>query len=187
MSRLDGKRGRFNPDYETDKILGAMDAWQAVDGDWADYYRFDEANSEMDDVYDEPTGNGLVYLSAQRIQSMHIEHVEGANEDSENGFYYNDDAALIVSFSKVLQAGMDYADIMTGNYMKDRVVYDRKVFRVRQISIRGQMQRRDIVVAISTTQVKPDELVWDSQFADWAPGGAFTTNGPPNTIGGGTQ
>lgn len=187
MSRLDYKRGRFNPDYETDKILGAMAGWQAVDGDWADYYRFDPVNSQIDDVYDEPTGNGLTYLKPVRIQAMHVEHVEGANEDSENGFYYNDDAALIVAFDRVLQAGMDYADIMTGNYLKDRLVYDRKVFRVRQISIRGQMQRRDIVVAISTTQVKPDELVWDVQFSNWAPGGAFTTNGSPLSYGGGTQ
>lgn len=187
MSRMDYKRGRFNPDYETDKILGAMAGWQAVDGDFADYYRFDPANSQMDSVYDEPTGNGLVFQAPVRLQVMHAEHVEGANEDSENGFYYNDDAAFILAFDKMLQAGMDYADIMTGNYIKDRVVYDRKVFRVRQISIRGQMQKRDIVVAISTTQVKPDELVWDTQFAQWAPGGAFTTNGPPLSVGGGVE
>jgi hypothetical protein len=187
VGRLDYKRGRFNPDYETDKILGALEGWQSVDGDWADYFRFDPVRSEIDEVYDEPTGNGLVYLPPVRIQAMHVEHVEGSNEDSENGFYYNDDAALIVAFDKVLQAGMDYSDIMTGNYLKDRVVYDRKVFRVRQISIRGQMQRRDIIVAISATQVKPDEMVWDTQFADWAPDGPYTTNGPPNTFGGGTQ
>lgn len=184
---MDYKRGRFNPDYETDKILGALAGWQTVDGDWADYYRFDSVNSQMDDVYDEPTGRGLAYLQPVRMQALHVEHVEGANEDSENGFYYNDDAALIVAFDKVLQAGMEYADIMTGNYLKDRLVYDRKIFRVRQISIRGQMQRRDIIVAISTTQVKPDELVWDAQFAQWAPDGAYTTNGPAFTIGGGTQ
>lgn len=177
MSRMDYKRGRFNPDYETDKILGALAGWQVVDGDWADYFRFDPTRSEIDEVYDEPTGNGLVYFPPVRIEALHVEHVEGANEDSENGFYFNDDAALIVAFDKVLQAGMDYADIMTGNYLKDRMVYDRKVFRIRQISIRGQMQRRDIIVAISATQVKPDELVWDVQFKDWAPGGAYTTNG----------
>lgn len=184
---MDYKRGRFNPDKETDSILQALQGFQEVDGDWADYYRFDPVRSEMDEVYDEPTGNGLVYQDPVRLQCIHVEHVEGANEDSENGFYYNDDAALIVAFDRMLQAGMDYADVVTGNYIKDRLVYDRKVFRVRQISIRGQMQRRDIIVAISATQVKPDELVWDVQFANWAPDGPFTTNGPPNTFGGGTQ
>jgi hypothetical protein len=37
MSRLDYKRGRFNPDYETDQIFDALAGWQTVDGDWADY------------------------------------------------------------------------------------------------------------------------------------------------------
>lgn len=133
--------------------------------------------SQIDDIYDEPVGQGLVYNPPVRIQAQHVEHVEGANENSENGFYYNDDAALIVSFDKVLQAGMDYEDIQTGNYLKDRVVYDRKVFRVVQISIRGQMQRRDIIVAIATTQVKPDELVMDTQFADWSVDGAYSLVG----------
>ncbi len=187
MSRLDYKRGKFNSDYETDKILGALSGWQVVDGDWCDYYRFDPYHSEIHDVYDEPAGNGLIYFPPFRIQTLHITHVEGANEDSEYGFYYNDDAELIVAFDKLLQAGMDYADIMTGNYLKDRIVYDRKVFRVQQMSIRGQIQRRDIIVSISTTQCKPDELVMDTQFAQWAPGGAYTTNGPVTQIGGGTQ
>lgn len=177
MSRLDHKRGRYNPDFETDQIFNALAGWQEVDGDWADYYRFNAGLSQIDEVYDEPVGQGLVYYPPVRIQAQHIEHVEGSNENSEYGFYYNDDAALICAFDKVLQAGMDYADISTGNYLKDRVVYDRKVFRVIQISIRGQMQRRDIIVGIACTQVKPDELVMDAQFANWAPGGPFTLQG----------
>jgi hypothetical protein len=180
MSKLDYKRGRFNADYETDKILGALDGFQTVDGDWADYYRFDSEHSEISAVYDEPAGNGLLYYPPVRVQAIHITHVDGANENSENGFYFNDDAFLTVAFDKVLQSGMDYADIMTGNYLKDRVQYDRKIFRVTQISIRGQMQRRDIIVSIAVTQCKPDELVMDTQFADWAPGGAYT-------LWGGTQ
>jgi hypothetical protein len=177
VSKLDYKRGRFNADWETDKILGALEGFQVIDGDWADYYRFDPDRSEIHDVYDEPTGAGLIYQPPIRLQAIHITHVDGANEDSENGFYFNDDAFLTVAFDKVLQAGMDYSDIMTGNYLKDRVQYDRKIFRVTQISIRGQMQRRDIIVSIAVTQCKPDELVNDTQFAAWAPGGAYTTNG----------
>jgi hypothetical protein len=163
--------------YETNDIFNALAGWQSVDGDWADYYRFNPGLSDIDPIYDEPVGNGLVYNPPVRIQAQHIEHVEGANENSENGFYFNDDAALIVAFDKVLQAGMDYEDIKTGKYLKDRVVYDRKVFRVVQISIRGQMQRRDIIVAISTTQVKPDELVNDTIFKEWSPGGLYTLQG----------
>lgn len=179
MSKLDFKRGRWNADYETDQILSALDGFQAVDGDWADYYRFNPDLSDISDVYDEPAGNGLIYYPPVRIQAIHITHVDGANENSENGFYYNDDAFLTVAFDKVLQSGMDYADIMTGNYLKDVVQYDRKIFRVTQISVRGQMQRRDIIVSIAVTQVKPDE-VSSQMFYNWAVDGAYT-------LWGGTQ
>jgi hypothetical protein len=174
MGKLDWKSGRFNNDYETDQIFEALDGWQAVDGDWLSYYRFDEAHSEIDDVYDEPTGNGLIWLPYIKLQVLHNTHVEGGNEDSDKGFYFNDDLEIKVAFNKYIQAGMTRADIQTGNYLKDRCVYDRKVFRIKQISILGQMQTRDIIVAISATQLKPDELVMDTQFAAWAPGGAYT-------------
>lgn len=177
MSRIDYKRGRFNPDQETDAIFGAMRGWQSVDGDWVNYFRFDEAHSEIHPIYDEPTGGGLMWLAPVRVEALHVTHVQGANEDSDRGFYYNDDLDVTVPFDLFIQAGMSMADIDTGNYLKDRVVYDRKVFRIKSISIRGQMQQRDIIVGITGTQLKPDELVWDQQFAQWAPGGAMTLQG----------
>lgn len=157
-----------------------MRGWQSVDGDWVAYYRFDDAHSEIDPIYDEPTGNGLKWLTPVRVGALHVTHVEGANEDSDRGFYYNDDLDVTVPFDLFIQAGMSMADINTGNYLKDRVVYARKVFRIKTISVRGQMQNRQIIVGIAGTQMKPDELIWDQQFADWAPDGAFT-------LWGGTQ
>lgn len=180
MSRVDYKRGRFNPDFETDQLFQGLRGWQSVDGDWVNYYRFDEAHSEIHPVYDEPVGQGLRWLPPVRVEALHVEHVEGGNEDSDRGFYFNDDLSVTVPYDLFIQAGMAKADIDTGNYLKDRVGYDRKIFRVKSIAIRGQMQQRDTIVGISGTQLKPDELTWDPQFINWAPGG-------PNTIQGGTQ
>jgi hypothetical protein len=36
------------------------------------------------------------------------------------------------------------------------------------VQVLGQIQQRDIIVAIDATQVKPDELVNDIQFAQYA-------------------
>lgn len=154
-----------------------MRGWQSVDGDWINYYRFDEAHSQVDPIYDEPYGAGLRWLEPVRVEALHVTHVQGGNEDSDRGFYYNDDLDVRVPFDLFIQAGMSMADIDTGNYLKDRIVYDRKVFRIKTIAIRGQMQQRDIIVGITGTQLKPDELVWDQQFADWAPDGPFTLQG----------
>lgn len=177
MSRLDYKHGRWNPDSETDAILSAMRGWQSVDGDWVAYFRFDQAHSQVHPVYDEPDGDGLRWLAPVRVEALHVQHVEGGQEDSDRGFYFNDELSVTVPFDLFIQAGLSRADVDTGNYLKDRMAYDRKLFRIKQISIRGQMQERDIIAQIEGTQLKPDELVFDKQFQDWAPGGAWTIQG----------
>jgi hypothetical protein len=174
ISRLDAKRGRYNPDKETDIIFQAMSAWQGLDGDWIAYYHLDEAKSQIDDVYDEPTGAGLVFHAPVRVEVLHSTDTRGGNEYGDKGFYTNRDLDVKVMFDKFIQAGMSLADIDTENYLKDRVAYDRKIFRVTQIAIEGKMQERNIVVNITGTQLKPDELVLDSVFADWAPGGPYS-------------
>lgn len=173
MSRLDYKRGKFNPDWETDQIFQAAAGWQSVDGDWIAYYRLDEARSAIDDVYDEPTGTGLVFHKPVRVEVLHNTDVRGSNEYGDKGFYTNRDLDVRVMYDKFQQAGMSKADIDTERYLKDRVVYDRKVFRVTMIAVEGQMQQRDVIVSITGTQLKPDELVMDSVFSDWAPGGPY--------------
>ena len=171
MARVDRKRGRFNNDQATDNILEAMRGYADNNGDWVAYLRFDPLSTVMDDVYDEAIEGGLRYLAPVRMQCLHVTHVEGGNEDSELGFYYNDDLDATIAFDLFLQAGMSMADIQTGNYLKDRVIYDRKLFAVKQLAVQGQVQQRDIVIGLSATQIKPDELVNDAQFAAWSLGG----------------
>lgn len=148
-----------------------MKGWQSSFGDWMGYYRWNPELTIMDPVYDEAVGDGLIYYPALNLPCMHVTHVEGGNEYGEYGFYYNDDLDAIIPFDQFIQCGMSLADIATGNYLKDRVFYDRKLFRVTNLSIRGQIQERDIVIALTATQLKPDELVNDVMFAEWSLGG----------------
>jgi len=177
MARVDRKRGRFNADQATDSILHAMRGYAENQGDWITYYRLDPDATVMDAVYDEAIGQGLLYRPPVRMQCLHVIHVEGGNENSERGFYYNDDLDAKIAFDLFLQAGMSVADIATGNYLKDRVLYDRKLFRVTQLAVEGQIQERDIIIGLSATQLKPDELVNDTQFAAWASGGPNDAEG----------
>jgi hypothetical protein len=75
---------------------------------------------------------------------------------------------VTLSFDQIKKMGLDKMDLNTGNYLKDRFVYDTKVFRVTRIEIMGQIQQKDIIVSIDATQVKPDEMVNDIQFAQYA-------------------
>lgn len=174
MGRLDWKKGRFSADQETDRMFKGMRGWRDVSGDWLDYYRFDAAATQIDPIYDEAVGQGRVYKPPVRIPCLHVTHIEGENENSDTGFYYNDTLSATIAFDQFVGVGMDYADIRTGNYLKDRLYYDQKVFRVIQLAIRGQIQQRDIIVGLDATQVKPDELVDDVLFSQFASIGADT-------------
>lgn len=177
MSRIDHKRGRLNADQATDKIFQAMRGYAENNGDWIWYYRFNEAATVMDPVYDEAIGDGMIYFEPVRVQCIHVNHVEGANEEGDTGFYYNDDLDASIAFDLFVQAGMTMADIQTGDYLKDRVGYDRKLFAVNQLAVQGQIQERDIIIGLSASQLKPDELVNDVQFAAWSQGGPNDVEG----------
>jgi hypothetical protein len=168
MSRMDWKQGRFSADQETDRMFKGLRGWRDVNGDWLSYYRYDAENTEVDPVYGESLGSGRIYKAAVRVPCLHVTHLEGGNDNAPYGFYTNDDLDATVAFDLFIQMGMTYADIETQNYLRDRVIYERKVFRVTNLGIRGQIQRRDTIVGLTATQCKPDELVDDAQFAQWS-------------------
>jgi hypothetical protein len=173
MSRTDWKKGRFSADVDTDRTFKRMRGWRDVYGDWLDYYRLNEASTQIDPIYDEAVGEGRVYFPPVRLPCLHVTHIEGDNENTDMGFYYNDTLSASIAFDQFVGVGMDYADIQTGNYINDRVYYDQKIFRIMSLSIRGQIQQRDIIVGLDATQMKPDELVDDQLFKQWSQG--FTT------------
>lgn len=175
MSRLDWKNGRFMADVETDKIYTAMRGWRDVSGDWIDYYRFNEAATIVDDIYDEATGSGRVYFPAVRIPVLHVTITPGDNQNSDTGFYFNDTLNIICVFDQFVRTGMDYADVLQGNFLKDRVYYNQKVFRTLSMVPRGKIQERPTMVEIDCTQLKPDELIDDTQFMPWSQPVILTT------------
>lgn len=168
MTRLDWKQGRFNVNFETDQINAALRGWEYGNGDQIDYYRFQAEKTQVNDVYDEGYGIGRVFDGPFTLDVLHAIHQEGANENTDTGFYFNDDLHVSAVYNVLMRLGLTSMDLDTGGYLKDRIVYDNKVFRVTNIQILGQIQRRDIICAIDATQVKPDELANDLQFRKWS-------------------
>lgn len=169
MSRIGWKGGRFSVDFETSEIYKGLRDWQRWTGDFVYYFRFQYDQSSNDAVYGEADAPmGRVYFGPNNVPALHVLHTEGENDNSEDGFYYNDNAHVTLSFDQLKRLGLTRMDIDTANYLKDRFVYDNKVFRVTKVEIMGQIQQRDIIVSIDATQVKPDEMVNDLQFAMYA-------------------
>lgn len=168
MGRMDFKKGRWSADQETDRLFKGLRGWREVNGDYLDYFRYDWENTRVDDVYGEAYGDGKLYKHPVRVPCLHVTHLEGGNAGNDFGFYQNDDLDATIAFDLFIQMGMTYADIETQKYLKDRVRYERKIFRVTSLAIRGQIQRRDTIVGLTATQCKPDELVDDAQFKQWS-------------------
>lgn len=169
MSRADRKsHGRFRVDNETKRILTGLENAQHATGDFIQYYHFNPAASEFDDVYGEAIGVGRVYYPPIFMPCIHVVHTRGENDWGELGFYYNDSINAIIQYHQFAESGLEIADIDTGEYEQDRIVYDQKVFRITDFSIRGQVQQRDTIISIDGTQMKPDELHDDQQFAKYS-------------------
>lgn len=168
MSRVGWKGGRFSVDFETSEIYKGLRDWQRWTGDNVYYFRFAYDQSSVDPVYGEADSPmGRVYFGPNLIPALHVIHIEGDNDNTEDGFYYNDRAHITLSFDQLKRTGLDRMDLNTQNYLKDRFIYDTKVFRVTSVQILGQIQQKDIIVSIDATQVKPDEMVNDFQFAQY--------------------
>lgn len=168
MSRLDRKHGRFSVDYETNEINNALANWQPTVGTVVAYYRLDRPDSVVSNIYDEGDGTGKAWRIPYALPVMHATHEEGPRDDDAEGFYSTDSAYLTAAYDELTKMGMDRLDIDTMKYLRDRFVYDDKVFKVNAIRILGQVQNRDIVVGIDGVQVKPDELVNDAAFKRWS-------------------
>lgn len=168
MSRTGWKGGRFSVDYETSEIYRGLRDWQRWTGDSIAYYRFYFDSSTVDPVYGEAVPPyGKEYFGPINLPALHVIHVEGDNQNTDQGFYSNDSAHVTFSFDQIKKLGMDKMDLNNQNYLKDRFVYDTKVFRVTSMQVMGQIQQRDIIVSMDATQVKPDEMVNDYMFAQY--------------------
>lgn len=168
MGRLDWKNGRFSADFEMNEINQSLRGWQAEFGDHVLYYRFWREESEESDIWSEASGVGRVWHPADEIEVLHATHVEGSSEDRSQGQYFNDTLYLTASFEQLRRMGMTEMDLQFNSYLNDRIVYDFRVFRVTRIQVLGQIQRRDAIVSIEGTQVKPDEMANDQGFEMFA-------------------
>lgn len=168
MSRLDWKEGgRFDRMREQQSIDAALRGYQNAEiEDEITYLRYWPEQSAMHAVYDEPTGVGLQFHPPVDVPVLHATHNEGANQDTETGFYFVDDLYVTMSYSQFARTGLIEADVRTQNYLRDRVIYDGKAFRVTQMHVTGQISQTDFVVSLEGSQLKPDEYILDQHFPD---------------------
>lgn len=126
------------------------------------------------DVYDEGDsvlGGRRWKLPPLRVPVLSANRVEGSRQETDYGFYTVDTIQIRISMQQSLDAGlMPELSLNTDLHLQDRVVYDKRVFGLSDLAITGQFDAagHDIMVRASGTRVRPDELVNDPDFKEFA-------------------
>jgi hypothetical protein len=167
MGRADWKRGRFSAEVETQEISEGLRGYQPAFGDHIDYFRFSHGKSKKHSVYDEAVEVGRQFAGSVDVPVLDVRHGMGDVQGQQDGFYTVDSLQVSASFRQLSRTGLTEIDLRTNNYLRDRIAYDGRLFRVREMRVLGQIQRSDVVVEMSAVQLKPDELVNDPQFAQY--------------------
>jgi len=167
VSRLDRKQGRFSPVFESYEIDAALGDHQSVYGQEINYFRFSHELTQSHDIYDEGAGAGRVYFAPVKIPVLQVIREEGPATQEQGGLYWTDTIRVIAAFRQLINAGLTELDIQHGRYLKDRFVYDQRLFRVTAIRIMGQVRYRDVIVSIEGVQLKREDILNDPQFSAW--------------------
>jgi hypothetical protein len=179
VSRADWKRGRFSAEVETQQIAEGLRGYQSGFGDQVLYFRFDFSRSVKHSVYDEAVSTGRVFKGPIEVPVLHVVHGFGGDTLEDTGFYTTDELKVTCSFQQLSHTGLTHADLRNGRYLRDRMAYDGKLFRVLEMSIHGQIVRADTIAVIRAVQLKADEIEDDATFGQYAVDSVALTDPSP--------
>lgn len=162
----------FDPRYEQESIdQGIADRQQEV-GFTVPWYFFDRDKTTTDPIYDEGSFGqyGLRWRGPYPMPVYQITRIEGADEDNGQGFYTVDRITVWLSYRQAVDAGLLPAPDQTDQHLKDRFIFDNKVWSPDSIISRnllGGGGTRSMVI-VQATQVRDDEMVDDPNFQAFA-------------------
>lgn len=174
MAKLDRKKGRFDPRYESNEIDGALEGYQIVYGQEIAYFRYSHSQSYYHDVYGEADHGGRIYYAPVQVPVLQVMREEGPAEQDQAGLYWTDSIHITASFAHLSKTGLTELDIKHGSYLNDRFAYDGRLFRITRIAVLGQLKTRDVIVGIDGIQLKRDDILSDPQFEAWWSGDVAT-------------
>lgn len=161
----------FSTDFEQESIDSGISAQQRETGVQVQWYFFDRQNSRIDTLYDEDDSTaGRSWKGPYPIPVLQATRTEGSLEDAGEGGYVVDSVTLVLGYRQAVDAGLSPAPDRTRNHLKDRFVWDGKVWAPSSIVARNLLGGRGTraVIMVMATEVRDDEMVNDPQFQRYA-------------------
>jgi hypothetical protein len=166
-------QGRFKIDFETLSMdEGIVDELRDPVGTTVKWWTWDPtalaANYEtwVDPIYDvsnQEENQGRRWNAPFDMPVIMAQQIRSTNVMNERGFYVTDTLRLVVAVDDLNRLLPDIVDNPT-DHIKDRVVFQKKVFVPTRVMPRGRYKERYAVVTIDCNQVNAEELVNDPQF-----------------------
>jgi hypothetical protein len=161
--------GRFDVNFERNSILsGITEDLRRPIGQTVQWWRWDKVDTSVDSIYDVGSvSGGRVWYPGFDVPCVEAVIYQGVTLQDERGFYNTD----------VLRITMNMADVeklfptmptSPDDFLRDRIVYRGEVFRPTHFYPRGLLTDKYTLFTLDASQINPEELVNDHQFAQYS-------------------
>lgn len=165
MGRVQGRF--FNNSFDLKRMDRDIHQEQAGHGTTVLWYFYLGAVS--DETYDE--GGRRWKVPPKVMPVVSAVPTQGANVPSDSGRYITDSIELRMSYRQISDEGIGpNLSVDFEPHYSDRFIYRGHVYSIREIHSDGHFDalNRDVMVRIVGGQLRPDELVNDVDFLDYA-------------------
>jgi hypothetical protein len=180
--RGEQREGRFSIQHERGSIIsGTTKEVVRTVGYEIDWWLYDQDLTQVDALYDvgSSVGGGRRYHGPHTIPVVNAALFQGVTVQSERGFYNTDVLRITINMDIIdgssLSGGesrvipeLQYLPTNPDAYLRDRVVFRKQVFAVKQIFPKGIITDDYTLFTIDCNQVNAEELINDPQFQEYA-------------------
>jgi hypothetical protein len=153
--------------YSKDRILRMNDIMRAYQRVWGEnvlWFEYDAMASSKDRVYDE--GPSRAWYPPVSLPVMFLDFRQDDPIDTDEGFYVLSTASVCFQVTSATDR-FRINPLFTANHFRDRFQYDNVLYRVTKYEKQGFVHGTYLTVSALGEQVKAEEMVNDSQQADF--------------------
>ena len=135
---------------------------QSVLGETVVWWEYDALLSEYDAVYDESSAtNKRVWRPGILVPVQYVNVNEGGRTNEHQGRLTTNDLRLAVSIRVLRDVGLSNPQD-NRRHLNDMILYQKKLWSLDEYDIRGRLARDSIMVAVTATEIKPDDVPFDT-------------------------
>jgi hypothetical protein len=156
---------RFSVQSEMNRIeTGLLSDAQREWGESLKWYVFDPQTSDANAIYD--VGEERRWRPALIVPCLWVIRMTGDDSYRPEGLSTSDTLQFATTYG-VLQDKLGWVtpEFDVRDYLKDRLVYEEKIFTIVSFDVTGRLLNRESIIAGRADQVREDQAIFDPEFA----------------------